>query len=145
VLLVTSVVSLVLVAAAATAIAQNLLPATRLVPSAAQFLHAPTFLLGGLLGGAVYTLMMLLNFASVVKITTENLTAMMAFSPATAWVFQELGARLGLIHAPTPQPPVVAAIVVCIVAVLMIFWAGVQSRRQAGSGVAPASAARNAP
>jgi hypothetical protein len=74
---------------------------------------------------------MYLNFASVVKITTENLTAMMAFSPATAWVFQELGALLGLIDAPTPSAPVVAAIVVCIGAVLLIFRAGVLSRRQA--------------
>jgi hypothetical protein len=75
-------------------------------------------------------LMMYLNFASVVKITTENLTAMMAFSPATAWVFQEIGDALGLIRAPTPQPPIVAAIAVCIVAVLLIFWASVRARRQ---------------
>jgi hypothetical protein len=131
VLLVTSVLSLAVAAAAAGAIAAGLLPRTPLVPSAAQMLHMPTLLLGGLLGGAVYTLMMYLNFASVVKITTENLTAMMAFSPATAWVFQELGALFGLIHAPTPSAPVVAAIVACIGAVLLIFRAGVQSRRQA--------------
>lgn len=131
VLLVTSVLSLAVAAAAAGAIAAGLLPRTPLVPTAAQMLHLPTLLLGGLLGGAVYTLMMYLNFASVVKITTENLTAMMAFSPATAWVFQELGALLGLIDAPTPSAPVVAAIVVCIGAVLLIFRAGVLSRRQA--------------
>jgi len=136
VLLVTSALGLALTAAAAAAIAAGLLPPTRLVPTAEQMLHGPTFLLGGLLGGAVYTLMMYLNFASVVKITTENLTAMMAFSPATAWVFQELGARLGLIRAPTPSASVVAAIVVCILAVLLIFWAGLQARRRAMAGVA---------
>lgn len=130
VLLVTSLLGLALAAAAAAAMAAGMLPQTRLVPTAAQMLHLPTFLLGGLLGGAVYTLMMYLNFASVVKITTENLTAMMAFSPATAWVFQELGARFALINAPTPGAPIVVAIVVCIVAVLLIFWAGVQARRQ---------------
>jgi hypothetical protein len=54
----------------------------------------------------------------------------MAFSPATAWVFQEIGDALGLIRAPTPQPPIVAAIAVCIVAVLLIFWASVRARRQ---------------
>lgn len=130
VLLVTSVLSLALTAAAAAAMAAGLLPPTRVVPTAAQMLHGPTFLLGGLLGGAVYTFMMFLNFASVVKITTENLTAMMAFSPATAWVFQELGVRAALIVAPTPSAPVVAAIVVCIGAVLVIFWAGVRARRR---------------
>jgi len=110
--------------------ALDILPPTRLVPTTAQLVHLPTFLLGGLLGGAIYTLMMYLNFASVVKITTENLMAMMAFSPATAWIFQELGARFGLINAPTPKAPVVTAIVICIVAVLLIFWAGEQGRRQ---------------
>ncbi len=134
VLLVTSVLSLGLAAAAAAAMAAGVLPQTRLVPTAAQMLHLPTFLLGGLLGGAIYTLMMYLNFASVVKITTENLTAMMAFSPATAWVFQELGAMLALINAPTPRPPIVAAIVICIAAVLLIFWAGVQARRRWAQG-----------
>lgn len=130
VILVTSILSLVLAAITATSVAAGILPSTRLVPTAAQMLHVPTFLLGGLAGGAIFTLMMYLNFASVVKITTENLTAMMAFSPATAWLFQEIGDALGLIKAPTPQPPIVAAIVVCIVAVLLIFWASVRARRQ---------------
>ncbi len=128
VILVTSILSLVVAAIAATAVAAEVLPSTRFVPTAAQMLHAPTFLIGGLAGGAVFTLMMYLNFASVVKITTENLTAMMAFSPATAWLFQALGDALGLIKAPAPQPPIVAAIVVCIVAVLLIFWASVRAR-----------------
>jgi hypothetical protein len=128
IILVTSVLSLAVAAIAATAVAAHVLPSTRFVPTATQMLHAPTFLIGGLAGGAVFTLMMYLNFASVVKITTENLTAMMAFSPATAWLFQALGNALGLIKAPTPEPPIVAAIVVCIVAVLLIFWAGVRAR-----------------
>lgn len=134
VLLVTSILSLAVTAAAAAATAADVLPQSRLVPTAAQMLHLPTFLLGGLLGGAIYTLMMYLNFASVVKITTENLTAMMAFSPATAWVFQELGAAFALINAPTPAAPVVVAIVVCIAAVLMIFWAGMQARLRWATG-----------
>jgi drug/metabolite transporter (DMT)-like permease len=122
IILVTSIMSLLLAAIAAGAEAAHMLPHTPLVPTAAQMLHAPTFLMGGLAGGAVFTLMMYLNFASVVKITTENLTAMMAFSPATAWLFQALGDEAGLITAPTPEPRIVAAIVVCIAAVLLIFW-----------------------
>lgn len=123
IILVTSILGLLLAAVAAAAVAADVLPHTRLVPTAAQMLHAPTFLIGGLAGGAVFTLMMYLNFASVVKITTENLTAMMAFSPVTAWLFQALGDALGLITAPTPEPRIVAAIAVCIAAVLLIFWA----------------------
>ncbi len=130
IILVTSILSLAAAAIAATAVVAQILPSTRLVPTAAQMLHAPTFLIGGLAGGAVFTLMMYLNFASVVKISTENLTAMMAFSPATAWLFQAVGDALGLIKAPTPGPPIIAAIVVCIAAVLLIFWASVQRGRR---------------
>ena len=135
VLLVTSILSLALASAAAVAMALHILPPSSLLPTAAQLIHLPTFLLGGLLGGAIYTLMMYLNFASVVKISTENLTAMMAFSPATAWVFQELGAAFGLIDAPTPGAPVIVAIVVCIAAVLLIFWASVQARLQRAGAI----------
>jgi hypothetical protein len=130
VILVTSMLSLVVMAIAAAAVAAQVLPSTRFVPTAAQMLHAPTFLLGGLAGGTIFTLMMYLNFASVVKITTENLTAMMAFSPATAWLFQAVGDALGLIRAPAPRPPIVAAIVVCIAGALLIFWANVRARRR---------------
>ena len=135
IILVMSMLSLVLAAIAATAVAVQMLPHTPLVPTAGQMLHAPTFLVGGLAGGGVFTLMMYLNFASVVKITTENLTAMMAFSPATAWLFQAFGDALGLIKAPTPEPPIIAAIVVTIAAVLLIFWADVSARRQANPHV----------
>lgn len=139
ILLVTSILSLVLAAIVATAVAAQVLPPTRLVPTAAQMLHPPTFLVGGLAGGAVFTLMMYLNFASVVKITTENLTAMMAFSPVTAWLFQALADAFGAIKAPTPEPPVVAAIVVCIAGVLLIFWAGARDRRDAAAPYTPPS------
>jgi uncharacterized membrane protein len=137
IILVTSMFGLVLAAIAATAVAAQMLHDTRLVPTAAQMLHAPTFLVGGLAGGAVFTLMMYLNFASVVKITTENLTAMMAFSPATAWLFQTLGDALGLISAPTPEPTIVAAIMVTIAAVLLIFSAGVSARRRGDPRAGP--------
>lgn len=139
IILITSILSLLLAAIAASAMTAGMLPRTPVVPTAAQMLHIPTLLLGGLAGGAVFTLMMYLNFASVVKITTENLTAMMAFSPATAWAFQEAGAALGLINARTPGPPVVAAIVVCILAVLLIFWAGGRQRHRSKLSVSNAT------
>ena len=69
------------------------------------------------------------NFSSVVTIGTENLTAMMAFSPATTWLFQEVGVAVGWIDVRRPDANIVAAIVVCIAAVLLIFWADVRARR----------------
>ena len=126
VVLVTSLASVALTALAAAAIASEVLSGSRLVPTVAQLLHAPTILLGCVAGGAILTLMMYLNFASVVKITTENLTAVMAFSPVTVWAFQEVGVMAGLIDAGRPEPRVVAVMVVCIAAVLMIIAAGVR-------------------
>lgn len=137
VVLVTSLASLALTALAAAAMASGTLPGSRLVPTAAQMLHAPTILLGAIAGGAILTLMMYLNFASVVKITTENLTAVMAFSPVTVWVFQELGVMAGLIDAGRPEPRVVAVMVVCIAAVLLIISAGVRVRPRERRPAAP--------
>ena len=121
VVLIASLLSLALVALA---VAVN--GETRLLPTAAHMLHVPTIVLGCVVGGAVLTLMFYLNFSSVVSIGTENLTAMMAFSPATTWIFQELGVALGWIHVQRPDANIVAAIVVCIAAVLLIFWADVR-------------------
>ena len=128
IILVTSISSLVLVSIAAVGVAAGALPSTGLIPTVSQMLHAPTFLLGGLAGGAIFTFMMYLNFSSVVKITTENLTAMMAFAPLTAWFFQAIADAFGWIKAPAPDLPVVAAIMVCIVAVLLIIWSSLRAR-----------------
>lgn len=121
--LITSLMSLVLTATAAV-----MLPENRFIPTVAQMLHVPTLLLGALLGGAILTTMMYLNFSSVVKITTENVTAMMAFAPLAAWAFQEVAVALGLIVAERPAPRLVAAMLVFVTAVLMIFWAGRKRR-----------------
>jgi hypothetical protein len=129
VILVASVMSLAVTAAATVAVAHGVLPATRMLPTAAQMLHAPTILLGCLVGGAVLTVMFYFNFSSVVSIGTENLTGMMAFSPATTWIFQEIGVALGWIEAKSPDANIVAAIVACIAAVLLIFYADVRARR----------------
>ncbi len=128
IILVTSISSLILATIAALGVAAGALPSTGLIPTLSQMLHAPTFFLGGLAGGAIFTLMMYLNFSSVVKITTENLTAMMAFAPLTAWLFQSIADALGWIRAPKPELTVVAAIIVCIVAVLLIIGSSVRAR-----------------
>jgi hypothetical protein len=123
-LLVTSFLSLTLAALAASAIAASILPPLRFIPSAAEMLNIPTILLGSLVGGAILAIMNYLNFSSVVKITTENLTAIMAFSPVTTWAFQELGVALGLIVVSRPEPRLIGAMVTFIASVLLIFWAG---------------------
>jgi hypothetical protein len=110
-------------------VANGVLPETRMLPTTAQMLHAPTIILGCVVGGAALALMFYFNFSSVIAIGTENLMAMMAFSPATTWIFQEAGVALGWIDVRRPDADIVAAIVVCIAAVLLIFWADVRARR----------------
>jgi hypothetical protein len=102
-----------------------------MLPTRAQMLHVPTMLLGCIVGGAILTLMFYFNFSSVVSIGTENLMAMMAFSPATTWIFQEIGVLLGWIDVQRPDANIVAAIALCIAAVLLIFWADVRARKAA--------------
>lgn len=126
VVLIASIGSLALVASAA-AVAPN----TPMLPTAAQMLHLPTILLGCLVGGPMLTLMFYFNFSSVIAIGTENLVAMMAFSPATTWIFQEIGAAIGWIDVQRPDASIAAAMVLCIAAVLLIFWAEARARRAA--------------
>jgi hypothetical protein len=133
-LLVTTFLSLALVGLTAVAVAIDVLPPLRFLPSAAQMLHVPTILLGVLVGGPILAMMNYLNLSSVVKITTENLTAIMVFSPATTWAFQEFGVATGLIVAARPEPRLIGAMVAMIAAVLLIFWAG----RDGSDAVAPA-------
>ena len=128
-LLVTSLMSLASVAVAASAIATGLVPPLRFIPTGAELLHMPTVLLGTFVGGAILTVMNYLSFSSVVKITTQNLTATMAFSPVATWAFQEAGVALGLIAVSRPEPRLIAAMGVFIGAVLLIFWAGRRARR----------------
>jgi hypothetical protein len=129
VVLMTSVMGLALVACAAAARSAGVLAETRMLPSAGEMLHAPTIALGVLVGGAVIACMMYFNFSSVVTIGTENLTAMMALSPATTWIFQEAGVALGWIDVQRPGTNIAGAMVVCIAAVLVIFWADIHGRR----------------
>lgn len=130
-LLVTSLLSLALVTLLAGAIAASALPPLRFVPTVADMRHVPTILLGTIAGGGILALMNLLQFSAVVKITTENITAIMALSPVTTWMFQEIGVALGLIAVARPEPRLLAAMAVIVVAVLAIFWAG--RRRRTGA------------
>jgi hypothetical protein len=137
-MLVTSVVGLVLTGGAVLGTEAGLIGPLALVPTAAQMAHGPTIALSALAGGAVLALMNYLSFSSVVKIGTENLTATMAFSPATSWAFQELGVAAGWIAAERPDSRLVAAMATLIAAVLLIFWAG----RPRGAGPAARAADR---
>jgi hypothetical protein len=129
-LLVTSLMSLALVALAAIAIAATILPPLRFVPTGAELLHVPTILLGAFGGGVILVVMNYLSFSSVVKIQTQNLTAMMAFSPIATWAFQELGVAVGLIEVTRPEPRLLAAMATFIAAVMLIFWAGRRARNR---------------
>lgn len=130
VVLLASFVSVVSVTIAVAAVAAGVLPPMRAIPTVTQLLHLPTFLLGSILGGAMLTAMAYLNFSSVVKITTENLTAMLAFAPVTSWLFQVIGVAMGLIVAGSLAPALVLAMAVLVAAVLLIFWAGYRARSQ---------------
>lgn len=128
VVLVASLLSLALTALATLALSQGWLAPTRMIPTARELLHGPTILLGVFCGGALLTAMAYLGFSSVVKITTENLTAMLAFGPVTSWLFQALGVAAGFIVADAPDPRLAAAMAVTIGSVLVIFWAGYRAR-----------------
>ena len=130
VVLVASLVSLALIALATSAVTVGAFPGTRVLPTLAQMLHVPTVMLGCLVGGAVLALMFYFNFSSVVAIGTENLTAMMALSPATTWIFQEAGVALGWIDVERPGARIIGAIAVCIGAVLLIFLAEMRGRKR---------------
>jgi hypothetical protein len=123
VVLITSSLGIALTALAAAAIASGVFPPIRFVPDARQMFHVPTIALGSLAGGAILTLMAYLGFSAVVKIGTENHTAAMALAPVTSWMFQEIGVVAGLIAVTRPEPRLVAAMAVIVVAVLMIFRA----------------------
>lgn len=127
-LLVTSILCLALASIMAVAIGTATLPPMTLVPTGSQMLHLQTIVLGTLAGGSIFALMNALNFSAVVKITTENIMAVMALSPLTVWLFQEIGVAAGWIAVTRPEPRLVAAMAVIVASVLVIVFA---SRRSA--------------
>jgi hypothetical protein len=123
VVLVTSLASLVLAGGAAVLIGMGHLPSTAMMPTAAQMLHAPTVLLAAAVGSIVLTAMAALSFSAVVKITTENLMAVHAFTPLATLLVQMAATAVGLIPTYALDPALLPGMAVMIVGVLMIFYA----------------------
>ena len=123
VVLVTSLASLALTGGFALSISAGWLPATELVPTPAQMLHGPTFLLGTVVIGALMTAMAALSFSAVVKITTENFTATHAFTPVATLLVQIAATAVGLIGGYALDPGLVPAMGVVIVGVLLMLYA----------------------
>jgi drug/metabolite transporter (DMT)-like permease len=128
---VTGLVSLVTCSATATLLGistllvrTGTLPPTALVPTQAQLLHTPTILLALLAGGAVYTAMIYLSFSAVVKIGTENVIAISAFMPLSAFLVQWPAAYIGLIKLPPFDWRLLPAVAAAILGVLLIIWGG---------------------
>jgi drug/metabolite transporter (DMT)-like permease len=123
VVLVTSLSSLALAGIVAALIGLGHLPPTSVMPTLPQMLHGPTILLAMAVGSIVLTAMAVLSFSAVVKITTENLMAVHAFTPVATLLVQMAATAVGLIPAYALDPALLPAMAVVIAGVLMIFYA----------------------
>jgi drug/metabolite transporter (DMT)-like permease len=123
VVLVSSFASLALAGAAAVTIAAGLVAPFAMMPTAAQMLHGPTVLLAIVVGSVILTAMAVLSFSAVVKITTENLMAVHAFTPVSTLLVQMLATAIGLIPAYAFDAGLMPAMAVVILGVLIIFAA----------------------
>lgn len=123
VVLVSSLASLLLAGAVAVLIGTGLLPPLAMMPTAAQMLHGPTVLIAIVVGSVILTAMAVLSFSAVVKITTENLMAVHAFTPVSTLLVQMAATAIGLIPAYAFDPSLLPAMAVVIFGVLMIFAA----------------------
>ena len=123
VVLVTSLSSLALAGFVAALIGLGHLPPTSMMPTLPQMLHGPTILLAMAVGSIVLTAMAVLSFSAVVKITTENLMAVHAFTPVATLLVQMAATAVGLIPAYALDPSLLPAMAVVIAGVLMIFYA----------------------
>jgi hypothetical protein len=123
VVLVSSLASLALAGAVAVLIAIGLVAPFAMMPTVAQMLHGPTVLLALVVGSVILTAMAVLSFSAVVKITTENLMAVHAFTPVSTLLVQVGATALGLIPVYAFDPSLLPAMGVVILGVLMIFSA----------------------
>lgn len=123
VVLVCSLASLALAGAVALLIATGLVPPLAMMPTAAQMLHGPTVLLAIAVGSVILTAMAVLSFSAVVKITTENVMAVHAFTPVSTLLVQMAATAVGLIPAYALDPSLLPAMAVVILGVLMILGA----------------------
>ena len=101
---------------------------TSMVPTTAQMLHLPTFLLAALVGSVILTAMAYLGFSAVVKITTENFTATSAFTPVATLLLQVLAGALGLLPVYVMEPGLLPAMGVVVGGVLLILYAARRRR-----------------
>jgi hypothetical protein len=120
VVFVTSLASLALAGAVALLIGFGLAPPTKMMPTAAQMLHVPTILLGALVGAVVLTAMAALSFSAVVKITTENLMSVHAFTPVATLFVQMAASAVGLIPVYAFDPSLLPAMATVIAGVFLI-------------------------
>ncbi len=123
VVLMTSLTAVTLATAFAGMIAGGLLAPMQVVPTLGQMLHPPTLLLGLFVGALVLTSMAVLSFSAVVKITSENFTAVTALTPAATLVVQVAAGLVGLIPLYPIEPGLVPAMLVVIAAVFLIIYA----------------------
>jgi len=123
VVLVTSLSSLALAGVIAALIGLGHLPPTSMMPTLPQMLHGPTVLLAAAVGSIVLTAMAALSFSAVVKITTENLMAVHAFTPLATLLVQMAATAVGLIPTYALDPALLPAMAVVIAGVFMIFAA----------------------
>jgi hypothetical protein len=123
VVLVTSLASLALTGVCALAIGAGWMPATPLVPTAAQMLHGPTILLGTVVLGVLLTAMAVFSFSAVVKITTENFMATHAFTPVATLLVQIAATAVGLIPAYAFDPGLMPSMGIVIAGVLLMLYA----------------------
>lgn len=121
VVLVTSIVALGLAFVALAGRAVGLVPASAALPTAADLTHGPTLVLSLIVGALVLTAMAYLNFSSVVKITTENFTAVSAFTPVFTLAIQEIAAAAGVIPRVSVEPMQLVAMAVAVAGVLLMF------------------------
>jgi hypothetical protein len=127
VVLVTCIAGLALAAIGITAVSFGVLPPLRVIPTGAQMLHVPTILLGTLLGSIAITAIVVFSFSAVVKIRTENLMAVSAFTPVTTLLAQTAAGAVGLIPAYALDPALLPSMAVVIGGVFLILYAA--SRR----------------
>lgn len=123
VVFVTSMAGLALAGSAALLIQTGLMPPTGMVPTEAQMLHVPTILLGVLVGGVILTAMAALSFSAVVKITTENLMSVHAFTPLATLLVQMAASAVGLIPVYALDPSLLPAMATVIAGVFLILLA----------------------
>ena len=123
VVLVTSLTSLALAGLVASLMAVGAVPALSVAPTFSQIVHPPTLLLGAFVGAVVLNSMAVLSFSAVVKITSENFTAVTAFTPMATLLVQLAAGLAGLIVLFPIEQGLLPAMLTIIAGVFVILYA----------------------